>query len=115
MDSDDDIEVGDFIPDVGAEETVVSLDIIQQRIVDKLEAAQNHKFEDLAAQISSGFEKLANIFTVMMPNLAGPQRERPQWVMMHNPMSLCRNSPGLMSNLAVFPHVQLRSLLLSLK
>ena len=29
MDSDDDIEVGDFIPDVGAEETVVSPDIIQ--------------------------------------------------------------------------------------
>ena len=65
MDSDNDIEVGDFIPDVGAEETVVSPDIIQQHIVDKLEAAQNQKFEDLAIHISSGFEKLANIFTVM--------------------------------------------------
>ena len=40
MDSDGDIEVGDFILDVDAEETVVSPDIIQQHIVDKLEAAQ---------------------------------------------------------------------------
>ena len=76
MDSDDDIEVGEFIPDVGAEETVVSPDIIQQRIVDKLEAAQDQKFEDLATHISSGFEKLANIFTVMMTNLAGPQKRK---------------------------------------
>ena len=34
MDSDGDIEVGGFIPDVGAEESVVSPDIIQQQIVD---------------------------------------------------------------------------------
>ena len=77
MDSDDEIEVGDFIPDVDAEETVVSPDIIQQHIVDKLEAAQNQRFEDLATHISSGFEKLANIFTVMMPSLAGPQKRNP--------------------------------------
>ena len=76
MDSDGDIEVGDFILDVGAEKTVVSSDIIQQHIVDKLEIAQNQKFEDLASHILSGFEKLANIFTVMMPNLAGPQKEK---------------------------------------
>ena len=76
MDSGGDIEVGDFIPDVGAEETVVSPDIIQQHIVDKLEAAQNQKFEDLATHISSGFKKLANIFTAMIPTLAGPQKEK---------------------------------------
>ena len=48
MDNDDDIEVDDFIPDVGAEENVVSPGIIQQDIVDKLEAVQNQKFEDFA-------------------------------------------------------------------
>ena len=46
MDNDGDIEVDDFIPDVGAEETVVSPGIIRQDIVDKLEAVQNQKFED---------------------------------------------------------------------
>ena len=51
IDSDSDIEVGDFIPDVGAEETVVSPDIIQQHIVGKLEAPKNQKFEDLATHI----------------------------------------------------------------
>ena len=76
MDSDGDIEVGDFIPDVGAEETVVSPDIIQQHTVEKLEVAQNQKFEDLATHISSGFETLANIFNVMMPTLAGRQKEK---------------------------------------
>ena len=32
MDSDGDIEVGDFIPDVGAEETVVSPENIRKHI-----------------------------------------------------------------------------------
>ena len=48
MDNNGDIEVDDFIPDVGAEETVFSPGVIQQDIVDKLEALQNQKFEDFA-------------------------------------------------------------------
>ena len=88
MDNDGEIEVDDFIPDVGAEETVVSPGIIQQDIVDKLEAVQNHKFEDFAYIFW-----LANIFTVSYDGHSCWPSERPRWKMMQNPMSLCRNTP----------------------
>ena len=90
MDNDGDIEVDDFIPDLGAEETVVSPGIIQQDIVDKLEAVQNQKSEDFAYIFW-----LANIFTGSYDGHScwPSKRERPRWKMMQNPMSLCRNTP----------------------
>ena len=87
MDNDGDIEIDDFIPDVGA---VVSPGIIQRDIVDKLEAVQNQKFEDFAYIFW-----LANIFTISYDGYScwSSKRERPWWKMMQNAMSLCRTTP----------------------
>ena len=83
-------------------------------MVDKLEAVQNQKFEDLATHISSGFETLANIFAVTIPTLAGPQKRKASVEDDAKSNEPVQKSPGLISNLVVFPHAQLRSLLLRL-